>query len=54
MSALPYNPHFLQAMTKAKGHRIVTVRSDYHVGPEQHVAQAFLQKPNKQQESQPK
>lgn len=37
-------------MTKAKGHRIVTVRSDYHMGPEQQVAQAFLQKPNKQQQ----
>lgn len=42
----PHSPHFLQAMTKAKGQGIVTVRNDYHMGPEQQVAQAFLQNNN--------
>lgn len=36
-------------MTKEKGQGILTVRNDCHMGPEHHVAQAFLKQKKQKQ-----
>lgn len=36
-------------MTKEKGQGILTVRNDCHMGPEYHVAQAFLKQKKQKQ-----